>query len=111
GGTMAPDDELERAAADGRRQLPAGEGGSVVASLDGTPVVAAGISEPADVARPWGGAVSDHARGRGVYRALLDARLHYGREHGATMALVKGRVETSGPILLRAGFVRYGEER
>jgi hypothetical protein len=33
------------------------------------------------------------------------------REHGATLALVKGRVETSGPILRRAGFTAYGEER
>ena len=33
------------------------------------------------------------------------------REHGAALALVKGRVETSGPILLRAGFADYGEER
>jgi hypothetical protein len=27
------------------------------------------------------------------------------------MALVKGRVETSGPILRRAGFVAHGQER
>jgi hypothetical protein len=27
------------------------------------------------------------------------------------MALVKGRVATSGPILRRAGFQAYGEER
>ena len=111
GGSMAPDDELERAAADGRRQLPAGEGGSVVAYLDGRPVGAAGIAQPGDVARLWGGSVREEARGRGVYRALLDARIGYGLEHGATMALVKGRVQTSGPILRRAGFERYGEER
>ena len=45
-----------------------------------------------------------------VYRALLGARLSYAGEHGATMALVKGRTDTSGPILLRAGFAVYGEE-
>ncbi len=28
-----------------------------------------------------------------------------------TMALVKGRVQTSGPILRRAGFGVYGQER
>ena len=111
GGEMAPDDELERAAADGRRQLPAGEGGAVVAYLDGGPVGAGGIAQPGDVARLWGGSVREEARGRGVYRALLDARMGYGLEHGATMALVKGRVQTSGPILRRAGFERYGEER
>ena len=111
GGEMAPDDELERAAADGRRQLPAGEGGAVVAYLDGAPVGAGGVAQPGDVSRLWGGSVREEARGLGVYRALLDARLRYGRDHGATMALVKGRIQTSGPILRRAGFERYGEER
>ena len=44
GGEMAPDDELERAAADGRRQLPAGEGGAAVAEArDGVPVGAGGV--------------------------------------------------------------------
>ena len=33
------------------------------------------------------------------------------RMQGATLALVKGRVETSGPILRRAGFATYGQER
>jgi hypothetical protein len=33
------------------------------------------------------------------------------RERDATLALVKGRVETSAPILRRAGFALYGEER
>jgi hypothetical protein len=27
------------------------------------------------------------------------------------MALVKGRIETSGPVLRRAGFEVYGQER
>ena len=47
----------------------------------------------------------------GVYRALLDHRLRAGRALGCRMALVKGRVETSAPILRRAGFAAYGEER
>ena len=38
-------------------------------------------------------------------------RLRLARSHGATLALVKGRTETSGPILLRAGFAEYDEER
>ena len=51
------------------------------------------------------------SRGRGSYRAVLAERLRLARDHGATLALVKGRVLTSGPILLRAGFADYGEER
>ncbi|MCW2893266.1 MAG: hypothetical protein JWO75_2755 [Actinomycetia bacterium] len=41
---------------------------------------------------------------------MLDARLSYAVAHGATMALVKGKIDTSGPILRRAGFVAYGRE-
>jgi GNAT superfamily N-acetyltransferase len=110
GGTMPPEDELADAAERGRRDLEAGSG-SVVAYLDGVPSGTAGLSLADGVARLWGGAVREEARGRGLYRALLDARIRHGIEHGATMALVKGRVQTSGPILRRAGFARYGEER
>ncbi len=42
---------------------------------------------------------------------MLAERLRLARAHGAALALVKGRVETSSPILLRAGFADYGEER
>ena len=93
-------------------RLPAGQGGAVVAYLDGVPVGAGESPSAGDVARLWGGAVREEARGlRRLPRRCLDARLRYGRDHGATMALVKGRIQTSGPILRRAGFERYGEER
>ena len=42
---------------------------------------------------------------------MLAARLDYAAAHDMTMALVKGRVQTSGPILRRAGFGVYGQER
>ena len=42
---------------------------------------------------------------------MLDARLRHAVSLGARMALVKGRVETSGPILRRVGFTAYGQER
>ncbi len=48
---------------------------------------------------------------RGAYRAVLAERLHRAPDQGATLALVKGRVATSAPILKRAGFSPYGEER
>lgn len=37
---------------------------------------------------------------------MLGTRLSY----GVTMALVKGNVTTSGPILRKAGFAAFGEE-
>jgi hypothetical protein len=63
------------------------------------------------VAQLWGAVTLREYRRRGCYRAVLAERLRLAREHGATLALVKGRVETSGPILLRAGFAVYDEER
>lgn len=50
-------------------------------------------------------------RGRGIYRALVAARMTYAAEHGATMALTQGRTITSSPILQRLGFVSYGQQR
>lgn len=64
-----------------------------------------------DVLRLWGGCVLPEARHTGVYRALLDHRLRAGRDAGCRIALVRGRVETSAPVLRRAGFEEYGEER
>ena len=111
GGTR-PDDsafevELERGAA----QVRSGTGMSVVGYLDGSPVGAAGVSLVDGWARLWGGSTLPEARGRGVYRAMTSARAAWAREHGATSALVKGRVDTSAPILGHAGFTAYGEER
>lgn len=90
--------------------MPAGEGGTVVAYVDGEPAGSGGVTIADGVARLWGGVVAPAWRGRGVYRAVLDARLSYGVTHGTTMALVKGNVATSGPILRKAGFTDFGLE-
>ena len=82
-----------------------------VRELEGRAVGVGGLSVAGPAARLWGGAVRLEARGRGVYRALLATRLAEGAAHGCTMALVKGRVETSGPVLRRAGFEVHGQER
>jgi hypothetical protein len=78
---------------------------------DGVAVGAAGLTVAGETLRLWGGAVVPEARHTGAYRALLDRRLREGVAAGATMALVKGRVETSAPVLLRAGFEAYGQVR
>jgi GNAT superfamily N-acetyltransferase len=111
GGNRASDDELAKRAAADRDTVAAGTGGALVAYLDDTPVALAGIELADSVARLWGGAVSEAYRGRGVYRALVAARMAYAAEHGATMAFTQGRVSTSSPILQRLGFVSYGQER
>jgi hypothetical protein len=82
-----------------------------LALRDGRPVGSAGLTVVRDTARLWGGAVVPAARHTGAYRGLLDLRLRDAASSGATLALVKGRVDTSAPVLLRAGFQRYGEVR
>jgi GNAT superfamily N-acetyltransferase len=90
--------------------VPDGQGGMVVAYAGGEPAGSGGVIIVDSVARLWGGAVVPSARGRGIYRAVLAERLAYAVTHGATMALVKGRTDTSGPILRRAGFAAFGQE-
>jgi hypothetical protein len=110
GGSMPPEERLEEEAKRDSGTVAGGDGGMVVAYADGEPVGSGGIAMTDGVARLWGGAVCPEARRQGVYRAILAARLRYGAAHGATMALVKGRVETSAPILRQAGFAAYGQE-
>lgn len=83
----------------------------VLAYVGGEPVATGGCTVLDGVARLWGAATRPAHRGRGAYRAALGLRLAVARERGASLALVKGRVETSGPILRRAGFAPYGQER
>jgi hypothetical protein len=105
GGSLRDDDTLAAALArveDDRR---------VLALRDGVPVGSAGHVVAGETLRLWGAAVVPPARHTGVYRALLDHRLRAGLAAGCRVALVKGRVETSAPPLLRAGFQQYGEVR
>lgn len=110
GGELPPDSRIEVIAANYAKAVPAGEGGMVVAYVDGRPAGSGGVAMADDVARLWGGVVAPPWRSRGVYRAVLGTRLSYGVTHGATMALVKGNVATSSPILLKAGFTAFGRE-
>ena len=83
----------------------------VVAMIGQQPASSGGCTLRGEVAQLWGAVTLREYRRRGSYRAVLAERLRLAREHGAALALVKGRVETSGPILIRAGFADYGQER
>lgn len=111
GGSMPSDAEIAAVVERDRADAAAGTAIKWLALLDGRPVGLAGATLADGVLRLWGGGVLPEMRGRGVYRALLADRLAWGVERGARFALVKGRVETSGPILRRAGFTAYGVER
>jgi GNAT superfamily N-acetyltransferase len=77
----------------------------------GQPVSTGGCTLREEVAHLWGAVTLREHRRRGCYRAVLAERLRLAREHGATLALIKGRPDTSGPILLRAGFADCDTER
>lgn len=111
GGTRPERASLARLFADEQTKLRTGGGGAVVAYVDDAPVGTGGLTVAGPDGRLWGGGVLPEARGRGVYRALLAARLDYAAARGCELVIVKGRVETSGPILRRAGFAPYGQER
>lgn len=110
-GEMPPDARVRELAAEAVEVHREGRGATAVAYLAGRAVASGGLSLVDGVARLWGGGVVPDARGRGAYRAVLASRLEYAVARDASMALVKGRVETSGPILRRAGFAAYGQER
>lgn len=73
------------------------------------PAGAGGYGLVGAVARFWGTAVVPEFRGRGVYRALVRARLADASSRGATLALVHAKEQTSSPILQRLGFAVYGQ--
>ncbi len=77
----------------------------------GQPVSTGGCTLRGEIAHLWGAVTLREYRRRGCYRAVLAERLRLARAHDATLALVKGRAETSGPILLRAGFAHCDTER
>jgi GNAT superfamily N-acetyltransferase len=101
----------ERDFRDTIRDLADWTGFRVVAFADGEPASSGGCTLDGEVAKLWGAVTLPEFRRRGAYRAVLDERLRLARDHGATLALVKGRVATSRPILVRAGFADYDEER
>lgn len=112
GGTATDRATLEATFPGEQAKVRTGGGGAVVAYDEhGRAVGSGGLTMAGADARLWGGVVVPEVRGRGIYRAVLAARLAYARQHGADLAIVKGRVQTSGPILRRAGFTGFGQER
>lgn len=103
--------QLDRDLAAAVRDLAEWTNFRVVACVDGEAASSGGCSLNGEVAQLWGAVTLPAFRRRGSYRAVLAERLRLARDHDATVALVKGRIDTSGPILLRAGFTDYGEER
>lgn len=91
--------------------LEAREGFRVLARVGDRAVSTGGCTIDDGFVRLWGASTLATDRGRGAYRAVLAERLRRSATWGAKTALVKGRISTSAPILARAGFTHYGDER
>jgi GNAT superfamily N-acetyltransferase len=74
------------------------------ARVDGAIVASCGIFLRGDFGYLVGGLVAPEARGRGIYRALVDARLSFLRARGITLAITHARDATSSPMLEHLGF-------
>src|SRR5579859_2008135 len=109
-----PGDTVERLAALERRRghsLAAGNRHHLLALVDGEPAGSAGMTLfPPDGATINGGAVRPKFRGRGVYRAMVAARLEIARQAGVGGLVVWGG-DYSAPILSRLGFMAVGWRR
>ncbi|MFC7492303.1 MULTISPECIES: GNAT family N-acetyltransferase [unclassified Knoellia] len=92
-------------------ELERGAGAWVVGWVDGAPVGRARVGFEYGVAPLVGAAVLPHARRRGVYAAMLAARLDLASTARCHTAVTKARRTQSLPVLLREGFTPIGQER
>lgn len=56
----------------------------------------------------WAGGTAPGARGRGVYRALVAARVAFAREVGLRAVGLYARAQSSAPLVAKQGFARLG---
>ncbi len=109
-----PGDAPEYIAMEDRRRLnfrAAGNRHLLLAVVDGEPAGSAGLSLfPPAGATINGGSVRPKFRGRGIYRALVAARLEIARRAGVSGLAVWGG-QMSAPILARLGFETVGWRR
>jgi hypothetical protein len=72
--------------------------------MDGECVATAGLVLHADFGYFIGGQVNERARGRGLYRGLVAARLAFLHARGMGYAVTNAYAATSAPILEHLGF-------
>ena len=94
----------DRILADCRTTLETGRHFLFLVRADGQPAGTAFYARHPRSAYLMGGMVLPRFRGRGLYRALVAARIRHAAERGATLATSHAREETSAPILARLGF-------
>jgi GNAT superfamily N-acetyltransferase len=108
-------DDPERIAMLERRRLSnlaAGNRRLLLATVDGEPAGSAGLTLfPPAAAILNGGAVRPKFRGRGIYHALVAARLKVARDAGVDGGLTVWGGHMSAPILTKLGFEKVGWRR
>ena len=75
-----------------------------LATIDGQAAATTGLLLRDRYAYLVGAQVLDRFRGRGLYRALIDARLRFLRDRGVTLAVTFARESSSAPMLAHLGF-------
>ena len=75
-----------------------------LARIDGEPAGAGSHRVIGDFAHLSGASVPPAFRGRGVYRALIQARARVLKERGISLMTIHAREKTSAPICARLGF-------
>jgi GNAT superfamily N-acetyltransferase len=108
-------DEPEHIAMLERRRLntlAAGNRRLLLATVDGEPAGSAGLTLfPPAAAILNGGAVRPKFRGRGIYHAMVAARLRIARDAGVEGGVTVWGGHMSAPILARLGFEKVGWRR
>ena len=79
-----------------------------LARVDGEPAGSAGVAIVERSVYLIGAVVLPRFRGRGVYRALLNARFSLARSLGKSIVTCQANPSTSGPILQALGFQSVG---
>jgi len=80
-----------------------------VAYVDAVPVASSRMEVNAPFGQMYGGGVLAAYRGRGIYRAMVAARVKAARERGLAYVCTEA-ADSSRPILERLGFVAAGRE-
>lgn len=85
-------------------RMPAPSHHMFLARYDGEPAATAAVAMFARSVYLIGGVTLSGFRGRGLYRALVAARLAYARSRGILLATSHARAQTAAPILEHLGF-------
>lgn len=105
------DDELEHMLQEYQQDKPRAIRVIAVEDQDSDALGSGGMSlfDDLGVATFFGGGTIPSARKRGVYSALIDARIKYAQERGIAIIGIYARHGTSAPIVEQQGFLKCGE--